>query len=95
MIEAVTTRAYRDTSVMMHSGIAAGDAATALAHGEIRRSFRLLFRRSAARSLRAAAEVAPQVARWARRKGLGPLGADAARKASMPGSTRRESRREH
>jgi MoaA/NifB/PqqE/SkfB family radical SAM enzyme len=65
---------YRNASVMMHSGIAAGDAARALAHGEIGRSLRLLFRRSVVLSVRAAAEMAPQIARLARRGGPGSRG---------------------
>jgi MoaA/NifB/PqqE/SkfB family radical SAM enzyme len=45
---------YRDTSVLMHAGLAVEDAATAMARGHPGEVSRLLFRRSVARSVGAA-----------------------------------------
>jgi MoaA/NifB/PqqE/SkfB family radical SAM enzyme len=45
---------YRDTSVLMHAGVALEDAASALARGHPGEAVRLLFRRTVARSLGAA-----------------------------------------
>lgn len=42
---------YRDTSVLMHAGVAAEDATKALAEGHVGQAIRLLFRRSVALSL--------------------------------------------
>ena len=65
---ACTMTCYRDTSTMMHAGIALGDAATALAAGRVRDARRLLFRRSVVLSLGAVAREAGVIARLARRR---------------------------
>ncbi len=58
---------YRDGSVLMHAGVAAGDAARALARGRVDRAAALLFRRSFLLSLRAIAEELRLIARLRRR----------------------------
>jgi len=65
---ACTMTCYRDTSTMMHAGIAIGDAATALAAGRVGEAGSLLFRRSVAQSLGAIAREAAVIARLARRR---------------------------
>jgi MoaA/NifB/PqqE/SkfB family radical SAM enzyme len=65
---ACTMTCYRDTSTMMHAGIAIGDAATALADGRIGAAGGLLFRRSVAQSLGAVVREAAVITRLARRR---------------------------
>jgi MoaA/NifB/PqqE/SkfB family radical SAM enzyme len=60
---------YRDTSVMMHAGIAATDAATALGDGKIGSAAGLLFRRTVALSLWSVLAEARVIARLARHNG--------------------------
>ena len=62
---ACMTACYRDTSVLMHAGIAATDAAAALAHGRLGQAMRLLMRRSVAQSVGAAAQNLSQLTRMA------------------------------
>jgi MoaA/NifB/PqqE/SkfB family radical SAM enzyme len=65
---------YRNTSVLMHAGIAAEDAVNALARGQPVKAVRLMFRRTVARSLTAALEQAGQIrklARWKSQRGQG------------------------
>jgi MoaA/NifB/PqqE/SkfB family radical SAM enzyme len=57
---------YRDTSVLMHAGVAAADAISALAAGHVGRAARLLLRPSVARSLGAVAEQAQTISRLTR-----------------------------
>jgi hypothetical protein len=49
---------YRDTSVLMHAGVAVEDAATAVAAGRLGQAARVLFRRTVALSLGAVAAQA-------------------------------------
>jgi len=65
---ACTMTCYRDTSTMMHAGIAIGDAATALAAGRIGEAGSLLFRRSVTQSLGAIVREAAVITRLARRR---------------------------
>lgn len=62
---ACMTSCYRDTSVLMHAGIAASDAAAAVAAGRFSEAARTLFRRSVALSLGASARNLRQLARMA------------------------------
>jgi MoaA/NifB/PqqE/SkfB family radical SAM enzyme len=57
---------YRDTSVLMHAGVAFVDAAEALAKGQFAKASGLLFRRSVGLSLRSVAVEAKQFWRLAR-----------------------------
>jgi MoaA/NifB/PqqE/SkfB family radical SAM enzyme len=62
---------YRDTSVMMHAGIAATDAVTSLRRGRLREAAGLLFRRTVALSLWSVlseARVITRLARQSRRR---------------------------
>jgi MoaA/NifB/PqqE/SkfB family radical SAM enzyme len=54
---------YRDTSVLMHAGVAVADAVTAMAGGRPLQAARVLFRRSVAESLRAVAAETTTIAR--------------------------------
>ena len=60
---ACTINCYRDTSVLMHAGIVASDAAQALTSGRIGRAIRLLTQRSFFLSLHAIASELPLIAR--------------------------------
>jgi MoaA/NifB/PqqE/SkfB family radical SAM enzyme len=59
---------YRNASMMMHSGIAAADAADALLAGDIGGAIRAAFRSGVMRSLGAVLEETPQLRRFARRR---------------------------
>lgn len=65
---ACTMSCYRDTSVMMHAGIAVEDAMTAVGKGHLVKAARLLFRKSVALSLRSAIAQLPQLLALGRRK---------------------------
>jgi len=56
---------YRDTSVLMHAGVAFEDALAAAANGQFSQAAALVFRRSVARSLRSVVEEAGVVRRLA------------------------------
>lgn len=58
---------YRDSSVLMHAGVAVGDAARALARGKLGQAIAFLFRRSVLISLAAIAEQLWMIARMRRR----------------------------
>lgn len=58
---ACTMSCYRDTSVLMHAGVAVEDAVSAVGVGRLDRAVRLLFRRSVARSLWSVMSEARQV----------------------------------
>lgn len=62
---ACMTACYRDTSVLMHAGVAVSDAAAAAAAGRLNQAARTLFRRSVALSLAAAAQNLRQLSRMA------------------------------
>jgi MoaA/NifB/PqqE/SkfB family radical SAM enzyme len=57
---------YRDTSVLMHAGLAVEDALAAAGDGRFGEAATLLFRRSVARSLRSVVEEAAVIRRLAR-----------------------------
>ena len=57
---------YRDSSVLMHAGVAFADAAEAASKGRLRKAAGLMFRRSVAVSLRSVAAEARQISRLAR-----------------------------
>lgn len=63
---ACTMSCYRDTSVLMHAGIAVGDAATAMISGRMREAAKVVFNRNVAISLRSIAEDAGTIRRLAR-----------------------------
>jgi len=54
---------YRDTSVLMHAGLAVAGAVTAMASGHLLEATRVLFRRSVAESLRSVAAESATIAR--------------------------------
>lgn len=60
---ACTMTCYRDTSVLMHAGVAFGDAVTAIASGHPVQGARVLLRRSVAQSLRSIAAEAATIVR--------------------------------
>jgi MoaA/NifB/PqqE/SkfB family radical SAM enzyme len=62
---ACATACYRDTSVLMHAGIAATDAAAALLAGHPRQAADLLMRRSVALSIGASVDNLPRLLRMA------------------------------
>jgi MoaA/NifB/PqqE/SkfB family radical SAM enzyme len=64
---ACTISCYRDASVLLHAGIAAGDAAQALLSGRIDRAIKALSQRSFFLSLRAIAGELPLLLRLSRR----------------------------
>lgn len=64
---ACTMTCYQDTSVLMHAGLAFTDAAATLARGGLREAASLVFRRSVAQSLGAAAASASHIRRLAPR----------------------------
>jgi hypothetical protein len=59
---------YRNASMLMHSAVAATDAARALAAGQIESAVSSLFRRSVAQSAWALIEETPKMRRLARRR---------------------------
>ena len=59
---------YRDTSVLMHAGLAFADAAEAAARGRLTKAAGLVFRRSVGLSLRSIAAEARQISRLAGRR---------------------------
>jgi len=63
---ACTMSCYRDTSVLMHAGVAFADAAEAVSKGQLAKAAGLVFRRSVAVSLRSIAAEARQISRLAR-----------------------------
>jgi MoaA/NifB/PqqE/SkfB family radical SAM enzyme len=63
---ACTMSCYRDTSVLMHAGVAFADAAEAVSKGHPMRAAGLVFRRSVAVSLLSIAAEARQISRLAR-----------------------------
>jgi MoaA/NifB/PqqE/SkfB family radical SAM enzyme len=65
---ACTINCYRNTSVLMHAGVAAGDALSAAAAGRPVEAARLFFNRSVWLSLRSTAEGAGPILRLARRR---------------------------
>jgi MoaA/NifB/PqqE/SkfB family radical SAM enzyme len=69
---ACTMNCYRDTSVLMHAGVAMGDAAAALARGGVREAVSLLFRRSVVQSLGAVVAEAGYLRRLAPRRSPAP-----------------------
>ena len=54
---------YRDTSVLMHAGVAVGGAVTAMASGDLLDAARVLFRRSVAESLLSVVAESTTIAR--------------------------------
>jgi hypothetical protein len=54
---------YRDTSVLMHAGVAVAEAVTAMASGHLLDAARVLFRRSVAESLLSVAAESTTIAR--------------------------------
>src|SRR5262249_662713 len=52
---------YRNASMLMHAGVAAGDAVRSLARGDIRAAVASLFRRGVGLSLRAVGEQLTQI----------------------------------
>jgi MoaA/NifB/PqqE/SkfB family radical SAM enzyme len=89
---ACTMTCYRDTSTMMHAGIALGDAATALAAGRIAEAGGLLFRRSVAQSLGAITREAAVISRLARRRERGTRAAATIADAPSRAATAKHSR---
>ena len=59
---------YRNASMLMHAGVAATDAARALADGKIGAAVSTLFRRSVAQSIWALIEETRKIRRMARRR---------------------------
>jgi hypothetical protein len=57
---------YRDTSTLMHAAVALSDAAAAAVKGRLAEAVHLVFRRSVALSLGAAAAELRQISRLAR-----------------------------
>jgi MoaA/NifB/PqqE/SkfB family radical SAM enzyme len=74
---------YRDSSVLMHAGVAIEDAANAVAAGQFRKATGLLLRRSVMHSLSSALTQARQVLSLAGRK----------RRCQIPGKTSTENTR--
>jgi hypothetical protein len=64
---ACTMSCYRDTSVLMHAGVAFADAAEAASKGRLAKAAELIFRRSVGMSLRSVAAEVRQISRLARR----------------------------
>jgi len=56
---------YRDTSVLMHGGIAISDAATAIGSGQIKEAAGLVFKSTVAVSLLSVAREAGRIRRLA------------------------------
>ena len=57
---------YRDTSTLMHAGVAVADAVAEASHGRFRKAASHLFRRSVAQSMRSVVEEATIIRRLAR-----------------------------
>jgi len=81
---ACTMACYRDASVLMHAGIAFGDAVTALSRGRVREATGLVFRRSVAQSLGATAAEAGYLRRYGPRR---PRGSSRGPAAPLSSST--------
>ncbi len=71
---------YRNASILMQAGIAATDAAGALAQGDLATAVTSLFRRGVALSFAALIEEAPQIRRLARRAGRSQAGREGPRR---------------
>lgn len=70
---ACTMSCYRDTSTMMHAGVAAADAAAALAHADPWAAARAFLTRGVAESLVATAGEARLIAKLGRDRGVRPV----------------------